>query len=131
VTERYQAIGQKVYLEFDDKDPEAKSDYEVDFAALIDAGFELTGTPVVEIEAAGNGESPLELESADPAAVAPSVSPDPPGSPPLATAVSFWLTGGTSGVRYRGKIKCDTTGAGSPAPVKTLVKRFYVVARLT
>jgi hypothetical protein len=128
VTERYQVTAQKVYLEFDDKDPEAKSYYEVDFAAVIDAGFELTGTPVVEIEAAGNGESPLELESVDPAAVAP---PDSRGSPPLATAVSFWLTGGTSGVRYRGKIKCDTTGAGSPAPTKTLVKRFYVVARLT
>jgi hypothetical protein len=128
VTERYQVTAQKVYLEFDDKDPEAKSDYEVDFAALIDVGFELTGTPVVEIEAAGNGESPVELESVDPAVVAP---PDSPGSPPLATAVSFWLTGGTSGVRYRGKIKCDTTGAGSPAPTKTLVKRFYVVARLT
>ncbi len=128
MTERYRATGQKVYLEFDDKDPEARSDYEIDFAPVIDTGYELTGTPVVEIEAAGNGESPLEMESADPTIVAP---PNSPGSPPLATAVSFWLTGGTSGVRYRGKIKCDTTGAGSPAPTKTLVKRFYIVARLT
>ena len=128
MTERYQVTGQKVYLEFDDKDPEAISDYEIDFAPVIDEGFELNGTPVVEIEAAGNGESPVEMDAADPALVAP---PGSPGSPPLATAVSFWLTGGTSGARYRGKIKCDSSGPGSPAPAKTLIKRFYIVARLT
>lgn len=128
MTERYRVTGQKVYLEFDDKDPEARSDYEIDFAAVIDTGYELTGTPVVEIEAAGNGESPVELASTDVTIVAP---PNSPGSPPLATAVSFWLTGGTSGARYRGKIMCDSTGAGSPAPVKTVVKRFYIVTRLT
>ncbi len=128
MTERYQVTDSRVFLELNDKDPEARSDYEIDFAALIDAGYELTGTPMVEIESAGNGESPVELSSADESVVAP---PDSPGSPPLATAVSFWLLGGTSGVRYRGKIKCETNGPGSPAPVKTLVKRFYIVARLT
>ncbi len=128
MTERYALTGSRVFLEFDDKDPEARSDYEIDFAAVIDAGFELTGTPTVEIESAGNGESPVELSSADVSVVAP---PDSPGSPPLATAVSFWLENGTAGVRYRGKIKCDTNGPGSPAPVKTLIKRFYIVARLT
>ncbi len=128
MTERYSVSASRTFLEFDDKDPEASSDYEIDFAALIDAGYELTGTPIVEIESAGNGESPVELSSADVSVVAP---PDSPGSPPLATAVSLWLTGGTSGVRYRGKIKCESNGPGSPAPIKTLVKRFYVVARLT
>lgn len=128
MTERYAVTTQKVYLEFDDKDPEAKSDYEIDFATLIAAGFELTGTPEVVIEAAGNGESPMELSSSDSTVVAP---PDSPGSPPLATAASFWLMGGTGGVRYRGKIKCVATGTGSPAPTKTLVKRFYIVTRLT
>lgn len=122
MTERYQVTGQKVYIEFDDKDPEARSDYEIDFAAVIDASFSLTGTPTVEIESAGNGESPVELSSVDVMLKAPS---------DLTTAVSFWLVGGTGGVRYRGKIKCDSAGAGSPAPVKTFVKRFYVVARLT
>jgi hypothetical protein len=126
--ERYQVSEQRVYIEFDDKDPEARSDYEIDFAAVIDPGFELTGNPVVDIEAAGNGESPIELTSEEPSVVAP---PDSTGSPPLATAVLFWLTGGSTGCRYRGKIKCDTTGAGSPAPTRTLVKRFYVVIRLT
>jgi hypothetical protein len=126
--ERYAVTDSRIFLELDDKDPEARSDYEIDFAALIDAGYELTGTPMVEIESAGNGESPVELSSADETLSAPSGSQ---GSPPLATAVSFWLEGGTSGVRYQGKIKCETTGSGSPAPVKTLVKRFYIVARLT
>ncbi len=128
MTERYTLTAAKVYLEFDDKDPEATADYEVDFAALIDAGFELTGTPTIEIEEAGNGESPLEMSVVDASIVAP---PDSPGSPPLATATLFWLTGGTSGVRYRGKIRCDASAAGSPAPVRSLVKRFYIVARLT
>ncbi len=128
MTERYAVTPQKVFLEFDDKDPEAVSDYEIDFAQVIDTGYELTGTPEVEVEAAGNGESPLELSSADPAIAPP---PGSPGSPPLVTAVSFWLSGGTDGCRYRGKIKCDATGPGSPAPTKTLVKRFYVVTRLT
>lgn len=128
MTERYCVTDSRVFLELGDKDPEARLDYEIDFAALIDTGFELAGTPMVEIESAGNGESPVELSSADESVVAP---PDSPGSPPLATAVSFWLEGGTSGVRYRGKIKCETNGPGSPAPVKTLVKRFYIVARLT
>ncbi len=128
MTERYTLTASRVYLEFDDKDPEASSDYEIDFAALIDAGFELTGTPSVVIESAGNGESPVELSSADVLVVAP---PNSPGSPPLATAVSFWLTGGTMGVRYRGRILCETSGAGSPAPAKTLIKRFYIVVSLT
>jgi hypothetical protein len=128
MTECYSLTTQRAYLEFDDKDPEARSDYLVDFAALIDVGYALTGTPVVEIEASGNGESPLEMDSADVTIVAPPGSLE---SPPLTTAVAFWLTGGTSGVRYRGKIKCDSTGAGSPAPTKTLVKRFYIVAKLT
>jgi hypothetical protein len=128
VTERYQLTGARVFLEFDDKDPEATSDYAVDFAALIDDGFELTGTPTVEVEAAGNGESPIEMTASDPAVMAP---PGAPGSPPTTTAVTFWLVGGTAGVRYRGKIKCGSSGPGSPAPARTLVKRFYIVARLT
>lgn len=128
MTERYQVTDQKVYLEFDDKDPEATSDYEIDFANLIDSGYELTGTPNVMIEAAGNGESPPEMSSQDVTLVAP---PDSPGSPPLQTAVSFWLSGGSAGTRYRGRIKCESSGAGSPAPTKVFVKRFYIVSRLT
>lgn len=128
MTERYSVTAQRVFLEFDDKDPEARADYGVDFAAVLDVGSQLTGTPLVEIEAAGNGESPLELMSADPALGVP---PDATDSPPLSTEVRFWLEGGTAGCRYRGKIKCDATGATSPAPIRTLVKRFYVVTRLT
>lgn len=128
MTESYALTDSRLFLELDDKDPEARSDYEIDFAALLDTGSELTGTPIVEIESAGNGESPVELSSADPAIVAP---PGSPGSPPAVTAVHFWLSGGSTGVRYRGKIKCDATGIGSPPQHKTLVKRFYIVARLT
>ncbi len=129
MTERYQVSDSLVYIELDDKDPEAKSDYAIDFAAVLDPGTELMGTPVVEIEAAGNGESPVEMDSADISIVAPL---EPVGSPPLNTVVLFWLTGGTSGCRYRGKIKCDATTVGSsPSPTRTVIKRFYIVARLT
>jgi hypothetical protein len=128
MTERYSVTDSKVYLEFDDKDPEARLDYEIDFTALIDEGFHMDTPPEVEIEAAGNGESPIELLSQDPAIVTPS---DDPQDLLAATAISFWLAAGTSGVRYRGKIKCDLSGPGSPAPIKTLVKRFYIVVKLT
>lgn len=127
MTERYAITDSTVYIELFDKDPEAVKNYEVDFAQLIADGFELTGTPVVEIEMAGNGESPLEMESQDVSRVAP---PGATGSPPLTTAVSFWLSGGTDGVRYRGKIRCDVDGDESPA-LGVLVKRFYIVTRLT
>lgn len=128
MTEQYSVTGSKVFLEFDDKDPEANSDYVVDFLGVIALGSVLTGSPTVEIESAGNGESPVEMDATDVTLVA---APDSPGSPPNHTAVSFWLTGGTPGVRYRGKIKVDSTAGGSPAPISVLVKRFYVVAQLT
>jgi hypothetical protein len=119
MTEIYNLVaGQEaVRLEFASKDADGVSDYLVDFTALLDAGDDID-TLAVTIDAAGNGESPpaLAVVGAQPVALLP-------GSPALATAAAFWLSGGTPGVRYAGKIKA--TGEGSPAPVS--VKRFYIV----
>lgn len=124
MSENYSVFDTQVCLEFQNKDPEEVSDYLVDFAPLLPEGAQLSGTPTVTIEAAGNGESPT-LEAQD---VSLASGEPPVGSPPLETAVLFWLSGGTDQVRYRGKIKVQLPSTGSPAPARTLVKRFYIVA---
>jgi hypothetical protein len=126
MAERYTVNTLTAYLEFDDKDPEAVNEYLIDFTPRIGEGLKLTGDPTVEIEAAGNAESPLELASDD-IALAP--LPDASESPPLDVAVRFFLRGGTAGCRYRGKIKANVESDTSPSAGPVLVKRFYVVVR--
>jgi hypothetical protein len=108
----------EVRLEFANKDADAVLDYLVDFSVLLDDGAQIN-TLEVSVEAAGNGESPPSLVVLDAEAIP---LPDT-GSPALNVQAYFWLSGGTPGVRYAGKIKA--TGEGSPAPVS--VKRFYIV----
>jgi hypothetical protein len=128
MAERYIVNSIRAFLEFDDKDPEASNEYLIDFTPLIGEGLALSGEPVVEIEAAGNAESPVELTVAD-KSLAP--VPDAGESPPPDVAVRFFLTGGTAACRYRGKIKCNVVSDTSPSPGRVLVKRFYVVCTTT
>lgn len=128
MTERYTVSSIKAYLEFQDKDPEATNEYVIDFTALIGDGLELEGTPTVEIEAAGNAESPIELTVAD-VSLAPLGDAETSPSPDV--AVRFFLSAGTPACRYRGKIKCTPTSDVSGGPTRTIVKRFYVVVHTT
>lgn len=124
--EQFSVYEQRVCLEFNEKDTTAAHDYLVDFAPMLPAGAELSEV-AVEIEGAGNTESPITLEIAD-AAAAPGIAPT--GSPPLNTGVYFWLTVGTTGVRYLGKITATVQPDGSPPPqARVLVKRFLIVVQ--
>jgi hypothetical protein len=120
--ETYAITGTKAYLEFDDKDPEAVNEYLIDFSQVLEDGVSLEGQPEVEIEAAGNAETPLELT-----VQAVSLSPVAPSGPDL--GIRFFLGAGTAGSRYRGKIKCTQTSTTSGGPQRSMVKRFYIVVQ--
>jgi len=95
-------------------------DYVVDLSAYLGDGASLMDVSV-EIDAAGNGESPPELSVTDAQAYATE-------SGGLERAVLFYLEGGTSGVRYRGLIRFgDDQTLGSPSATRRRSKRFYVV----
>jgi|SRR5579862_812486 len=95
-------------------------DYTVDLTACLSDPASLTDVSVT-IDAAGNGESPpdLAVEDAQPVALE---------SGGLEKAVIFWLSGGTSGVRYRGAITFgDDQAFASPSPARRRTRWFYVV----
>lgn len=109
-----------VILELAGKFSDDVVDYTVDLAAYLSDPASLTDVSVT-IDASGNGESPPDLvvEDAQPTALE---------SGGLEKAVIFWLSGGTSGVRYRGVIQFgDDQTFGSPAPTRRRSRRFYVV----
>lgn len=110
-------MSERPYTELPDKDPEDRLDYQIDLAAFIPTTFALDSQSV-EIEAAGNSESPIALTVSD-------VHPVPGcagGS--LNTAILFWLSGGTPGVRYTGKITASDNAGISPD--RFSVHRFYI-----
>lgn len=94
-------------------------DYTVDLSAYLSAEAALQDVSV-SIDAAGNGESPPELTVEDATPVTLETGPE--------QAVTFWLSGGTSGVRYRGVIQFGDDQA-QPSPSLTRVRRrwFYIV----
>lgn len=105
------------YTELPEKDPEAVLDYQIDLAAFIGGTYVLDDESV-EIESAGNGESPIELTATDVRAVPGCLGGN------RNTAVFFWLHGGTEGVRYTGKITASDNASSSPDRV--IVHRFTV-----
>lgn len=94
-------------------------DYQVDFTDLIPAPYVLDGETIT-IVAAGNGESVPALTVSHIASVVPSCG----GSGGRETAVLFWLTGGTRGVRYKGKI--EVSDNASSTPDREINRYFYI-----
>jgi hypothetical protein len=89
------------------KAPADVVDYLVDMTEFVHAGFSIH-TVSVEIEAAGNGESPMTLTVEDVAA-----EPLIEGAP-VSLGVLFWLAGGSPGVRYQGRISIADDPADDP-----------------
>ncbi len=109
-----------VILELEGKFSDDVVDYIVDLSAYLSADASLENV-TVEIDAAGNGESPPEMTVTD-----SQVYAIESGQP--AQSVLFWLSGGTSGVRYRGAITFgDDQVIGSPTPTRQRTRWFYIV----
>lgn len=122
--EQFYVNEQRTSLEFGDKDTQASQDYLVDFASMLGEGVALSSVAVT-VDEAGLAESPLMLEVADSQIAAGIV---PIGSPAPNTSAYFWLTGGTSGTRYLGKVVATVIASGSPLPPnRVIVKRFLIV----
>lgn len=109
-----------VIVELPGKFSDDVMDYVVDLSAYVDDAAAIDNVSV-SIDAAGNGESPPEMEASDAEAIAVE-------SGGLNKAVHFWLSGGTSGVRYRGVIEFgDDQAQPSPALTRMRRKLFYIV----
>jgi hypothetical protein len=83
------------------------TDYQIDFASLLPANFELANATVTVV-ASGNTESPIALEAMNPTTgdnVSPAIS---------ATVVLFWLQGGTAKIWYLVKVQVEDTQSGNP-----------------
>src|SRR5580765_8007575 len=106
------------FIELPDKDADDLLDYQIDMAEFVVSPYHVD-SETVEIEAAGNGESPISLTVEDVGAASGC------GGPSRPTAVLFWLRGGTRGVRYRGKVTVSDDAELSPDRLFT--KWFYVV----
>lgn len=108
-----------VILELPGKFAAEVTDYTVDLSAHLPEGAELVDVEV-SIDASGNGESPPELEVVDAHSVALASGPE--------QAVHFFLSGGTSGVRYRGIIEFgDDAAISSPSATRRRRRMFYIV----
>src|SRR5882672_1990858 len=94
-------------------------DYQVDFVDLIPPEFNLDSA-TVEITKAGNTESPIELLVEDTAIV---VDESPAER---ATAVLFWLVGGTVDVNYELRITASDSQSVVPDRVYTRYARIQV-----
>lgn len=115
------ASDDEIILELPDKDTAETLDYEIDLADMIPAPYILDDV-AVEITAAGNYESPLELMVI--AGKTEAVVSSCGGTGDRVTAVHFWLTGGTSDVRYLGKVTASDNASFTPDRI--FVRRFYV-----
>lgn len=91
-----------------EKAPADVVDYNLNMSEFVPATFSIDNTLTVEIEAAGNGESPLSLEAFD-----VSSQPVEEGDGPRICIV-FWLQGGTPGVRYQGRIAFNDNQSSNP-----------------
>lgn len=89
------------------KAPADVVDYLIDMTEFVHAGFSIH-TVTVEIEAAGNGESPLTLTAEDVEAQALTEGAE------QSLGVLFWLAGGTAGVRYQGRISVADNPSSDP-----------------
>lgn len=89
------------------KAPGELMDYNLDMSCFVPEGFSID-TLTVTVDAAGNTESPLELHVQD-----VSKQPLKEGDTDY-LAVLFWLSGGTSGVRYRGTVSVSDNQSVDP-----------------
>jgi hypothetical protein len=91
-----------------EKAPADIVDYNLNMSEFVPAGFSIDNTLTVEIEDAGNGESPLALEAFD-------VSAQPFSEEDTDNiCIVFWLRGGTAGVRYQGRIAFNDNQSSDP-----------------
>jgi hypothetical protein len=105
-------------LVFPDKDPGETLDYEVSFAELLPPGFNLDAATAV-IESVTPSESPLALEI-----LSVPIGADVSVSPQIDNYVTVWLTGGTEGNTYIGRI---TASDDQNAPHDRIyVRRFKI-----
>ena len=81
-------------VQLDGQAPTEELDHALDFAAQLPSGDSLTGTPTVVV---GSGIT-----------LTPSGRPAPAIS---GTTVVFWLTGGTTGTTYEGRVTVTTANA--------------------
>lgn len=81
-------------------------DYNLDMTQFIPDGFSIDSL-TVDVTAAGNSESPLALSVV-------SAAPQPLVDQGNNVAILLWLSGGTSGVRYRGTIHMSDSQSGDP-----------------
>jgi hypothetical protein len=91
-----------------EKAPADVVDYNLNMSEFVPAGFSIDNTLTVEIEDAGNGESPLALEAFD-----VSAQPAVEGGEDNICIV-LWLRGGTAGVRYQGRIAFNDNQSSDP-----------------
>lgn len=91
-----------------EKSPADVVDYNLNMQEFVPAGFSIDNTLTVQIEDAGNGESPLALEAFDVSAQ-PAAEGDADN-----ICILFWLRGGTASVRYQGRIAFDDNQSGDP-----------------
>lgn len=99
------------------KAPGDVADYNLSMTQFIPAGVSID-TVAVEVDAAGNSESPITLTAID-----VSFQPVEEGDAE-SQAILFWLTGGTAGVRYRGRIMVSDSQSADPD--REYVRRFEV-----
>jgi hypothetical protein len=104
-----------IYLR--EKAPADVVDYLVDMTPFVPAGFSIH-TVTVEIEDAGNGESPITLTAED-------VSAELLAEGAATTlGVLVWLAGGSPGVRYQGRISIADNPSNNPDPA---IQRLFQV----
>lgn len=91
-----------------EKAPADVVDYNLNMSEFVPPTFSIDNSLTVEIEGAGNSESPITLQAFD-------VSAQPVAEGDETNiCILFWLRGGTPGVRYQGRISFNDNQSSDP-----------------
>lgn len=105
-----------------DKPPADTVDYVADFLEFVGPEYEIDSVSVT-VDAAGFGESPLELIVIE----GQTVAVNSPCDATRLTAIQFWLTGGTGGTRYRGTITISDDASADPD--RSISRQFEIMVK--